>query len=68
MEQPTADDYFERRADEERSASERAIDERAAQAHRDLAEEYRKRAAAMRILPVDEPGPGILNKGFQIIP
>jgi hypothetical protein len=68
MDQPGSNDYFERRAEEERAASERAIDKRAAQAHRDLAKEYRKRAGGSRISAVDEPGQGILNKGFQIIP
>jgi hypothetical protein len=68
MDQPASDDYFERRAEEERAASERAVDKRAAQAHRDLAEEYRKRAGLTRILVVDEPGEGILDKGFHIIP
>jgi hypothetical protein len=68
MEQPGTDDYFERRAEEERAASERANDKRAAQAHRELAEEYRKRAGESRIFAVDEPGQAILNKGFHIIP
>ena len=62
------DNYFERRADEERAASERAVDRRAAQAHRDLSEEYRKRARLSRMFDEDEAPTGVLSKGFQIIP
>ena len=60
--------YFERRAEEERAASERAADTRAAQAHRDLSEQYRKRARVSQVFVVDEAQAGILAKGFQIIP
>jgi hypothetical protein len=68
MNEAPRDDYFQRRAEEERAASERAIDKRAAQAHRELAEEYRKRAGAGRISTIEEPARGIVAKGFQIIP
>ena len=62
-------DYFERRAEEERLASERATDKRAAQSHRELAQRYRQRAAR-----IDAPAPeaqdsrGILSADFRILP
>jgi hypothetical protein len=37
-------DYFERRAQEEMSAADRATDERAREAHRTMAERYREQA------------------------
>jgi hypothetical protein len=65
MKQPPANDYFKQRAEEERAASERATDERAARPHRELADEYLKRAA-MRQVPPEEPVVGTMFKEFRI--
>jgi len=60
-------DYFERRAEEERLASERATDKRAAQSHRELAERYRKRAGEPPATQMPD-GRGILSADFRILP
>ncbi len=63
-------EYLERRADEERSAAAAAVDERAAQAHRELAEFYDRRAKGGAAPEVrEEPSvPGILPSDFRILP
>jgi hypothetical protein len=68
MSTPRSDDYYRRRAEEERMASERATDERAARSHRGLAEEYRKRATNVGTGVPEEPRGGTLAKEFQIVP
>lgn len=64
-------DYFERRAEEERSAAAEAADERAAQSHRDLAQRYERKAHDDA--EVDDGAPEALStmipgEGFKIIP
>jgi hypothetical protein len=64
-------EYFNRRAEEEREAADKASDERSAQPHRELADRYDAKAK-------DEPeadeqhsdGPqkGMLPKDFSILP
>jgi hypothetical protein len=64
-------DYFERRAEEERAAAQDAADERAAQSHRELAEEYLKRASGEReeTAPEEETNElGTLGREFRIVP
>jgi hypothetical protein len=71
MEQPQSLDYFQRRAEEERAAAEKAADERAAHSHRELAEEYEKRANGQGELLADgdqEQEPGTLAMNFRILP
>ena len=52
-------DYFQRRAEEEREAAERAADERAAHSHRELADHYERLAG-------DEgPGRADVEEGAQ---
>jgi hypothetical protein len=64
-------DYFERRADEERAAAEKAGDERAAQSHRELAKHYHNIARGSEEAPgrdAEVPSPGILPREFRIVP
>jgi hypothetical protein len=70
MEQPQSPDYFQRRAEEERAAAEKAADERAAHSHRELAEEYERRASGAGELLADEDQEqdGTLAKDFRILP
>lgn len=73
MQEPDSKDYFEKRAAEERAAAERCDDERAAQSHRALAEQYeeqaRSRPSAEKSERDEEPGcPGILPPDFRILP
>jgi len=63
--------YFRRRAKQEQVAAETATDERAARPHRELAEEYRKRASGKEAPDGEEPetvGSGILSSDFHILP
>jgi hypothetical protein len=62
--------YFERRAEEERDAARRATNERAARSHRELAEQYLKRASGAEQFLDNDPDvdAGILSKDFQIVP
>jgi hypothetical protein len=66
------DDYFQRRAEEEREAAEQAADERAAQSHRELAEHYEKLARKQGREAADiEEVPqlwGSLPREFRILP
>jgi hypothetical protein len=62
--------YFERRAEEERAAAQRATNERAAQSHRELADRYHDLATGAE-QPLSEDGAGdagILWKDFRIVP
>jgi len=71
MEQGPSNDYFERRAEEERIAAEKTTDERAAQSHRQLSEYYRAMASGSTGAATDAPelsDDGILSKDFQILP
>ena len=71
MPKPDSKDYFERRAEQERTAAERCADERAAQSHRELADHYRQIAEGAERLPASDPKPnepGILPKDFRILP
>ncbi|HEX8840626.1 MAG TPA: hypothetical protein VF750_09185 [Sphingomicrobium sp.] len=63
-------DYFERRSEEERTAADRASDERAAESHRALAEHYRNVANGSEQLPADDESfdAGTLAKEFRIVP
>jgi hypothetical protein len=71
MQHPPSKDYFERRADEENTAAEKASDERAAQSHRELSEHYRNIAKGSEEAPSDdddEPKGGMLPTNFRIVP
>ena len=66
-------DYYRRRASEEHAAAAQAVDERAAQCHRDLAQRYESMADGMTDAgPIahDRPSPGaaILSNDFRIVP
>lgn len=64
-------DYFQRRAEEEREAAEQATDERAAHSHRELAEHYQRLSGdeRQRVSEPEEPqSRGILPKEFRILP
>ena len=70
MQQPGSKDYFQRRAEQERTAAEQAGDERAAQSHRELAERYDEMAKQEpgEIRGDDQPQSGIMPKDFRIVP
>lgn len=71
MTDPQSTDYFQRRAEEERLAAERAADQRAAQSHRELSDHYRNIASGSEELPMDDVAPsdeGILPQDFWIVP
>jgi len=72
MEDPESQHYFERRAEEERSAAKSATDDRAAQTHRELAEHYEemaKRGPAPGTAEEPPPQhPGTLPREFRILP
>jgi hypothetical protein len=71
MQNAQSKDYFERRADEERVAADKAADERAAQSHRELARHYRNIASGSEEAPgrdVEAPAQGILPREFRIVP
>jgi hypothetical protein len=72
MQELESQDYFHRRAEEERAAAEHAADERAAQTHRELAQEYEKRAHCDgngAVFEDEQPqDPGTLHKEFRILP
>jgi hypothetical protein len=71
MQAPEQTDYFERRAEEERTAADNAADERAAQSHRSLAARYDAKAkgSPVRELKLDEADNGnSLPKEFHILP
>jgi len=61
--------YFERRAEQERTAAEHATSERSARPHREMADRYRKLATDydVRPEPSDRTG-GILSSDFRLIP
>ena len=63
-------EYFERRAEEERTAAVRATNDRAAQSHRELAERYGKLAAGAELVSSEVAyGDGaVLPRDFQIVP
>lgn len=66
---PPSSDYFERRAEEERLASERATDKRAAQSHRELAQRYLQRATRIDAPATEaQHSNGILSADFRILP
>jgi len=68
MSQHPPEDYFERRAEEERAASERATNACAARSHRELAERYRTRARQGGPPLVSEPlKGGTLSRKFRIV-
>jgi hypothetical protein len=63
--------YFERRAEQERIASENAADARAAQSHRELADHYRSLAEGGELPEAcqDSQGePSTMPKDFLIVP
>ena len=68
MNQPQPRSHYLRRAEQERAAAAAAVDERAAQLHPRLAEEYDKRAAGDEPEPRDEPAASILAAEFRILP
>lgn len=70
MQDPQESEYFEHRAEEERTAADRATDERAAKSHRELAKRYERQAEANAGgRDEDEASnPGTLSKDFKIIP
>jgi len=64
-------DYFEKRASEERKAADNADDRRAADSHRELARRYKKLAdnGEARRRVEDETGDAaVLARGFKILP
>ncbi|MFL6755403.1 MAG: hypothetical protein ACJ8FI_11065 [Sphingomicrobium sp.] len=64
-------DYYRRRAEEERAAAEHANDERAAQSHRELSDQYEKLATSDDRPSGDDQQrdePGIASKEFRIVP
>lgn len=70
MGERTPADYFDRRAEEERTAAANAADERAARSHRELADHYRNIANGSEQLPADHADPsegGILRDEFRIV-
>jgi hypothetical protein len=70
MQDPDQSEYFDRRAEEERTAAEQAADARAAQSHRELAQRYERRAKGQADGAEDgeTADSGILSKDFRIIP
>ena len=70
MQQADSKDYYYRRAEEERAAAERAIDDRAARMHRDLADQYEKLAngGSEGSGSDEEQFPGTLPRDFRILP
>jgi len=66
-----ARNYFERRAEEERTAAEQAADARAAQSHRELARHYSSLAQASVVQRTDKAQPlepGTMPSDFRILP
>ncbi len=65
-------EYFNRRAEEEREAADKASDERAAESHRELADRYDAKAKddaeSEEEHSGDEPENGTLSKDFHILP
>ena len=61
-------EYFRKRAEEERTAADRAADERAAQPHRELAEHYEMKAANGPEPAPDPDGPVNGPLDFTILP
>lgn len=64
-------DYFQRRAEEEREAAEQAADERAANSHRELADHYVRLAEDESVKRPDrdeQHASGTLPKEFRILP
>ena len=71
MSHRSADDYFERRAEEERLAAANAADERAAQTHRALAARYDAKVNGGPVREVqlgDAPNESGMPKDFRILP
>jgi hypothetical protein len=70
MQQDPSQSYFERRAEQEQAAAARAIDARAAQSHRELADRYRRFATdSGGPTPNDAPIEfGTLPREFLIVP
>ena len=71
MQEPEQTDYFERRAEEERTAADNAADERAARSHRSLAARYDAKAkgSPVRELKLGEADEGnSLPREFRILP
>ena len=66
-----SNDYFQRRAEEEREAAEQAADERAATSHRELADHYARLAedeSDKRADRDETQSSGTLPKEFRILP
>ena len=63
-------EYYKRRAKEERAAAEHASDERAAQSHRELLDQYERLAdgEAPTGAAADQEKPGSVSKEFRILP
>jgi hypothetical protein len=65
-------DYFQRRAEEEREAAQRAVDERAAHSHRELADHYQRLAGeeshASGHADEEQQSAGRLPREFRILP
>ena len=63
-------EYYKRRAKEERIAAERASDERAAQSHRELLDQYERLAdgEAPARAADDREKSGSVSKEFRILP
>ena len=70
MQGAAAKNYFLRRAAEERAAAEQALDDRAAQSHRELADRYEQQANGAADCQPDavERLDGTLAKEFRILP
>ena len=71
MQQPDSQDYFARRAEQERAAAADATDERAALMHRQMAERYDELARGAAQPRGPDPMPtdrGILPRDLQIFP
>jgi hypothetical protein len=63
--------YFLRRARQEQVAADSAVDERAARPHRELAQQYRKRASGAETPRREDSqtvGSAILSSDFHILP
>ncbi|MCL6729258.1 hypothetical protein [Sphingomonas hankyongi] len=65
---PAPKTYFERRAAQERDAASQASDERAAQAHLELAERYAKLAEGGGEIDTRKETGAVLTAEFRILP
>ena len=71
MQDAEQNDYFSRRAEEERAAADNASDERAAQSHRSLAARYDAKARGSPVHELKDDGDeeeGTLPKDCRILP